>query len=53
MKRTFALFAATALMAVGLAFPVAAQTTELVLLIDNNTNLAGIKATTDAFEARR
>jgi len=52
MKRTFALFAATALVAVGLAFPVAAQTTELVLLIDNNTNLAGIKATTDAFEAK-
>jgi raffinose/stachyose/melibiose transport system substrate-binding protein len=52
MKRSLALWAATALLALGLAAPAVADTTELTLLIDNNTNAAGIKAATDAFTAK-
>lgn len=52
MKRSLALLVATALLTLGLSTPVAAQTTELQLLIDNQTNLVSLKAVAAAFTAK-
>lgn len=49
MKKSLALFTAAALLAAGLAVPAAAQTTELTLLIDNQSNITGLKAASEAF----
>lgn len=49
MKRAIAFLASAAVLALGLAAPVTAQTTGLTLLIDNNTNISGIKAVAESF----
>jgi len=50
MKRSLALLAAAAVLTLGLTAPVAAQS--LSLLIDNQTNITGLKAVAESFTAK-
>jgi raffinose/stachyose/melibiose transport system substrate-binding protein len=49
MKRSVAVLFSAALLFLGLANPLSAQTKELTLLIDNQTNIAGLKAVAESY----